>query len=315
MKGAFFGALAEAASADDRIFLIVADVGFNAAEEFAARFPDRFLNVGVAEQNMISVAAGLALSGKVVFAYSIANFASFRCLEQIRNDVCHHGAAVKVVSIGGGFSYGALGQSHHAIQDLAIMRPLPGMTIMAPGDEEEARAATHAAASIPGPVYLRLERSADGVAADGVAADTASPFVAGKARVLADGHDATIIATGTISGVCVTAARQLASDGVGTRVLRMHTVQPLDRDAVLAAARETRAVLTVEEHVAAGGLGSAVAEVLACEAGLRARFGRIAVTEPYADVGTQAYLRGSAGLDVPTIVAKVRELLPQSATV
>lgn len=304
MKGAFFAALAEAASADDRIFLVVADVGFNAAEEFASRFPRRFLNVGVAEQNMISVAAGLALSGKVVFAYSIANFATFRCLEQIRNDVCHHAAAVKVVSIGGGFSYGALGQSHHAIQDLAIMRPLPGMTVIAPCDAEEARDATHAAALLPGPVYLRLERSTEAVPDEG-----RPPFIAGKARLLSGGDDATLIATGTIANVCVAAARQLSSEGVSVRVVGMHTVQPLDRSAVLAAARETRAVLTVEEHVATGGLGSAVAEVLACEPGLRARFGRMAVAEPYADVGTQAYLRREAGLDVPTIVRRIRELL------
>jgi transketolase len=308
MKGAFFSALVEAASADDRIFLVVADVGFNAAEGFASRFPERFLNVGVAEQNMISVAAGLALSGKVVFAYSIANFASFRCLEQIRNDVCQHAAAVKVVAIGGGFSYGALGQSHHAIQDLAIMRPLRGITVMAPGDVGEAQAATHAAARLPGPVYLRLERSAESVVHE-----ARSPFVAGKARLLSDGRDATIISTGTILGVCVAAARQLASEGVDTRLLSMHTVQPLDRDAVLAAARETRAILTVEEHVAAGGLGSAVADVLAGEAGLRARFGRIAVTEPYHDVGTRDYLRRGAGLDVPTIVARIHALLQPAA--
>src|ERR1700674_786827 len=161
MRTAFFTALLEAAGDDPRINLVTADLGFGVVEPFAKRFPDRFLNVGVAEQNMTGIAAGLAMSGKTVFTYSIANFPTLRCLEQIRNDVCYHRADVKVVTVGGGFSYGALGMTHHATEDLAIMRALPEMTVIAPGDPIETVHATRAIASTPGPVYLRLGRAGE----------------------------------------------------------------------------------------------------------------------------------------------------------
>src|SRR5229473_4657677 len=144
MRGAFFRALVEIAEQDERVHLVVGDLGFGVVEEFARRFPKRFLNAGVAEQNMTGIAAGLALSGKVVFTYSIANFPTLRCLEQVRNDVCYHNANVKVVSVGGGFTYGAMGATHHAIEDLAIMRALPRMVVVAPGDPVETAAATRA---------------------------------------------------------------------------------------------------------------------------------------------------------------------------
>ena len=149
------------AERDSRVFLVVGDLGFGVTEPFAKRFPKRYLNAGVAEQNMTGIAAGLALSGKIVFTYSIANFPILRCLEQIRNDVCYHHANVKVVAVGGGFAYGSLGATHHATEDLAIMRALPEMSVVAPGDPEEAAAATEAVAAHDGPCYLRLDERAN----------------------------------------------------------------------------------------------------------------------------------------------------------
>src|SRR6266849_11018187 len=150
MRTAFIRALTESAERDERVHLIVGDLGFGVVEPFAERFPNRFLNVGVAEQNMTGIAAGLALSGKIVFTYSIANFPTLRCLEQVRNDVCYHNANVKVVSVGGGFTYGAMGATHHAVEDLAVMRAMPGLTVVAPGDPVEARAATRAVIAYTG---------------------------------------------------------------------------------------------------------------------------------------------------------------------
>src|SRR5713226_3860325 len=156
MRNAFILALTDLAAQDPRITLVVGDLGFGVVVDFSKRFPKQFINAGVAEQNMTSLAAGLALSGKIVFTYSIGNFPTLRCLEQIRNDVCYHNANVKIVSVGGGFSYGSLGMSHHATEDLAIMRALPGMVVVAPGDPMEAACATRAVAAYDGPCYLRL---------------------------------------------------------------------------------------------------------------------------------------------------------------
>src|SRR5712691_10038528 len=161
MRPAFFRALPELAAADERVNLVVGDLGFGVVEPFVERFPARFFNAGVAEQNMTGIAAGLALSGKTVFTYSIANFPTLRCLEQIRNDVCYHNANVKVVAVGGGFAYGALGMTHHATEDLAIMRALPGMVVVAPGDPLETELATRAIVSHSGPCYLRLGRAGE----------------------------------------------------------------------------------------------------------------------------------------------------------
>src|SRR2546427_13117639 len=161
MRAAFFRTVLALAERDERVMLVVGDLGFGVVEPFASRFPARFLNVGVAEQNMTGIAAGLALSGKIVFTYSIANFATLRCLEQIRNDVCYHNANVKVVAVGGGLAYGALGSTHHATEDLAILRALPGLVVIAPGDPVEAELATHAVVEYQGPCYLRLGKAGE----------------------------------------------------------------------------------------------------------------------------------------------------------
>src|SRR6266403_2240554 len=191
MRGAFFGALTELAERDERIHLVVGDLGFGAVEPFASRFPDRFLNAGVAEQNMTGVAAGLALCGKVVFTYSIGNFPTLRCLEQIRNDVCYHQANVKIVAVGGGLAYGSLGMTHHATEDLAILRSLPGLKVVAPGDPVETRLAVRALVADPSPCYLRLGRAGEPALHAGDI-----DFAIGRAITVREGSDATLISTG-----------------------------------------------------------------------------------------------------------------------
>lgn len=297
MRTAFFDALMKLAERDSRVFLVVGDLGFGVTEPFAQRFPERYLNAGVAEQNMTGIAAGLALSGKIVFTYSIANFPILRCLEQIRNDVCYHHANVKVVAVGGGFAYGSLGATHHATEDLAIMRALPGMSVVAPGDPEEATAATDAVAAHNGPCYLRLGRAGEQNVHNGPI-----HFQLGKAIQIRQGSDVTLISTGGMLQTAVETADALSNKGVQARLLSMHTLKPLDENAVLAAARETSAICTIEEHSIIGGLGSAVAEVLAESSGHEVVFKRFALPSAFAcKSGTQEYLRGQFGLGVESL--------------
>jgi transketolase len=297
MRTAFLETLCELAERDERIWLLTADLGYSVLERFAQRFPDRYVNVGVAEQNMTGVAAGLARCGKISFTYSIANFPTLRCLEQIRNDVCFHQANVKVVAVGGGFAYGSLGYSHHGLEDLGIMRTLPGMTVIAPGDPVETMLATRAVAQWPGPCYLRI-----GKAGEPRVHTQEPPFELGKAITVRPGRDATLISTGAMLQATLAAAEELAADDIDVRVLSMHTLKPLDKGAIQRAALETPAIVTVEEHSVIGGLGSAVAELLA-ELGMPGlKFRRFGVPDcPGHEVGTQEYLRGRLG-SLPRLV-------------
>ncbi len=307
MRDEFIERLTRMAEADPRIVLITGDLGFGVLDDFRERFPKQFINAGVAEQSMTGLATGLALEGHVVFTYSIANFVFMRCLEQIRNDAAYHDCNVNVVSIGGGFSYGALGISHHATEDLAIMRSLPGLTVVAPGDKWEAAEATEALATQPGTSFLRLDKSA--------AENTQQPgeqFELGKIRQLREGDDCTLVATGGILGEALAAAEELKSKGCHCRVLSVHTLKPLDVEVLVRAARETGGLLTIEEHTVEGGLGSAVAENL-MEAGVMPRhFQRIGLRNTFSSVvGSQQYLRSQYGMDRAAIVAAV-EAMPST---
>jgi transketolase len=305
MRGAFFRALTDLAERDRRITLVVGDLGFGVVEPFVRRFPDQFLNVGVAEQNMTGIAMGMALSGKIVFIYSIANFPTLRCLEQIRNDVCYHQADVKIVALGGGFAYGSLGLTHHATEDLAVMRVLPEMTVLAPGDPIETEEATRAAAAHPGPCYLRIGRAGEPVVhQQGVV------FQLGKAILVREGEDITLISTGSLLQTAVQVADALAARGLQARLLSMHTLKPLDAEAVLAAARETRSIVTLEEHSVIGGLGGAVAEVLAESGNHRVPFKRVGLPSSFSRLaGSQEYLRTRNGLTPEAILNAVEPLL------
>jgi len=300
LRNAFVKALLQEAEKDSDILLLVGDLGFSVFEEFMQRFPDRFFNMGVAEANMVGAAAGLALSGKKPFLYSIIPFVTMRCLEQINNDVCYQNANVKIVGIGSGFSYGELGPTHHAITDIAIMRALPNMAVVCPGDPVEARLATMAAIENKGPMYLRLGRSNEPVV------HSKEPdFQIGKAIELREGSDVALISTGNMLHSCLLAAEQLLQKGIECRLLSMHTIKPIDKAAILKAAAETKAVFSVEEHSSIGGLGSAISEVLA-EGKTNALFKKIALPDCFASVvGSQKYLREINGLSADAIIATV----------
>lgn len=302
MRNAFVSSLVDIAAQDERIWLLTGDLGFGALEPFAERYPDRYLNAGVAEQNMVGMATGLALSGKVVFVYSIANFSTMRCLEQIRNDAAYHGANVKVVSIGSGFSYGAQGYTHYGIEDIAVMRAFAKISTVAPGDPEEVRALLPTIAATDGTFYLRLGRAGEPVVHSPV---TASTIRYGAACKLRDGTDVTIISTGNMLDASVREADRLREDdGLSVRMLSMHTLAPLDRDAIADAARETRAIVTVEEHMTQGGIGSAVADTLV-DLDIACPMARVGVTPEMLDhVGAQPYMR-SLMKDIPGSVKAV----------
>jgi transketolase len=306
MRTAFIRTLEDLASRDERIWLLCGDLGYSVLESFAERFGDRFLNVGIAEANMTGIAAGLALSGKIVFTYSIANFPTLRCLEQIRNDVCYHEANVKIVSVGGGFAYGAQGYTHHGVEDLGVLRLLPNMTVVAPADPVETRLATAAAAEWQGPCYLRL-----GKAGEAVLHERDPNFSFAHAILVRDGKDVTLISTGGVLGITLQAAKDLERDGASVRVVSMPVIAPADENAIRRALRETSGIVTVEEH-GPGGLGSVVADILAqYDVPGRLRMVRLN-REAVAVAGTQDSLRSMQGVSVASIRKAACELLAQT---
>ncbi len=304
MRDAFINALTDLAENDKDIVLLTGDLGFGVFEEFEARFPGQYYNVGVAEQNMMGLAVGLSLEGKKVVAYSIANFPSLRCLEQIRNDACYHDASITIVASGGGFSYGSLGMSHHTTEDLAILRALPNMVVVAPCTREEAKEATKQLVSSKGVGYLRLDKtSAEEVA-------EAQPFTIGKSRIFREGNDITLIATGGILEEAMVAANELEDFGLNVKIVGIHTVKPIDKEEILKSARETGGLVVIEEHNKDGGLGSAVAEVCMDHAVLPSKFLRIGLNNTYSSiVGSQHYLRAQYEIDHNAIVSSVKKLL------
>ena len=306
MRDAFVAALAEVAATDPRVILVTGDLGFGVLDPFERRFPGRLLNAGVAEQSMTAIATGLALEGHVAFTYSIANFTTLRCLEQIRNDACYHEANVNIVSVGGGLSYGPLGPTHHATEDLAVMRALPGMVVFAPNEDWEVDQGLRTLVAHPGPTYTRLDRASVNLSA---ARD--EPFALGRARLLRDGEDIALVTCGGMASEALRAANRLLREhGLTARVLSMHTIKPLDVEAVIAAARATGGIVTIEEHSEIGGLAAAVAETLLSRGAPPRRFARIALPAAFSTVvGGQAYLRRRYGLDADAIADRVLELL------
>ncbi|MGE5548917.1 MAG: transketolase family protein [Bacteroidota bacterium] len=302
MRTTFIETLTAMAADDPSLYLLAGDVGYSVFEGFAARYPDRFLNLGIAEGNLIGVAAGLALSGKNVYVYSMVPFITMRCYEQIRVDLCYQEANVKIVGVGGGLSYGAAGATHHAIEDIAIMRVLPNMIVICPGDPVEAEFATREASRHTGPVYIRLGKNGE----PKIHHDRGGLSL-GRASLLRDGNDLTLIATGNLLETAVAAAASLATDGIEARLLSMHTIKPLDADAVAEAAARTGLIFTLEEHNVIGGLGSAVAEILAEAEGPRARLCRIGIRDAYCkEIGDHDYLRAKSRLSAAQICAAIR---------
>lgn len=307
MRDHFIKALYALADQDPKILLATGDLGFGVFNEFREKKADQFINAGIAEQNMTQVATGMALEGYKVFTYSIANFPTLRCLEQIRNDAAYHNANVNVVSIGGGFSYGQLGISHHATEDLAIMRSIPDVTCIAPCGLWETMEATKAISQIPGTCYLRLDKDFG----DDSPTRENEQFQVGKARILREGTDCTIVVCGGILSEAQSAAEILSKDhGIESRILSMHTIQPFDKESVIDASKETGAIITLEEHTINGGLGGATAEALLDAGAAPQRFLRIALEAGFSSiVGTQMYLRNKYKLDSESVVERIRNLL------
>lgn len=286
MRTSFINTLHALAERDKRIMLLSGDLGFSVLEKFQKEFPDRFLNMGVSEANMVGAAAGLALCGMKPYIYSITPFATMRPFEQIRNDICYQNVDVKIVGTGGGLAYGSLGPTHHAREDIAIMRALPNITITCPCDPIETELIVNESLKLDGPLYIRLGRGNEPIV------HKEKPKLSiGKGILVKNGNDVAIIATGNILNNALISAELLAKKGINARIISMHTVKPLDKDIVLKAANETKAVFTVEEHSIIGGLGSAVAEILA-ENDLRILFKRIGLKDAFEKVvGSHEYLR------------------------
>jgi len=310
MRTAFIDTLVELAEADERIWLLTGDLGYSVLERFSQRFLQRYVNVGVAEQNMLGLAAGLALSGKIVFVYSIANFPVMRCLEQIRNDVCYHNLAVKIVAVGGGLAYGSAGYTHHAVEDLAVMRAMPNMTVIAPGDPIELRAATQAIARTPGPCYLRVGKGGEPIVHQGLL-----DFEIGKAFWLRPGNDLIFVVTGAMLPEVLKAAELLQKHGLSAGVISLPTLKPLDVQTLRDAAESTRLMITVEEHSTIGGLGEAVAAAL-MQSDLKTtpRLIRAGLIQSISTrAGTQHYLREAHAIDAAHLVALALNPNPTAA--
>jgi transketolase len=304
MRDHFIKKLHEIAVRDPRIVLITGDLGFGVFDQFRKELDHQFINAGVSEQNMTMLATGMAMEGRIAFTYSIGNFPTLRCLEMIRNDAAYHDANVKVVSIGGGFSYGALGISHHATEDLAIMRSLPGVKVISPCTLWETMEATESIVHTSGTCYLRLDKSAG---EDDCFQNV--PFKLGKFRVLRDGNVAVIVTGGILSEV-QNAAKILENEGIELKIISCHTIKPFDVDGLIDATKDSCAVVSVEEHTVCGGLGSIIAETFMDSGVLPDRFLRIGLEAGFSSiVGSQEYLRKIYGLDSNSIASKIRNLI------
>lgn len=301
MRTSFITTLHKLARNDDRIFLLTADVGFYVLEKFIDEFPDRYFNVGVAEANMIGIAAGLSLSGKIVYVYTMAHFLTMRCFEQIRLDLCYQNANVKLIGSGGGLTYGSAGATHQSIEDISIMRSLPNMCVICPGDPVETKHAIEASLKYRGPIYIRLGKNEPIVHKNDI------NFQIGKGIVVREGDNLSILSTGNMLETAIQVADKLEKNGINAKVISMHTIKPLDVDLIKDLAYSRKPMFTIEEHSIIGGLGSAVSEVLA-ELKCNVPFKRIGLPDEYSRiVGSQKYLREEFGIDVDTIYKKIKK--------
>ncbi|MEO6716869.1 MAG: transketolase C-terminal domain-containing protein [Novosphingobium sp.] len=285
MRNETIAALTSYAAANPDVMLLTADLGYSVLEQFADLLPDQYCNVGVCEQAMVGIAAGLALSGKRVALYSIANFPTLRCLEQLRNDVCYHDLPVTVISVGGGLAYGPQGYTHHGLEDLGIMAMLPNMAVTCPADPHEAETLLPQLLERRGPGYLRLGR-----AGEPVLHDAATTITLGKAVTMRRGTDVALLATGPILARANAAADLLGERGISASVVSFPSITPLDEECIAQLAASHRALLTIEEHSDHGGFGSRVADLLMAS-GTPMRFGKYGTTDALrGKVGSQSYL-------------------------
>lgn len=294
---------------NDNIIFLTGDLGFNALESIKERFPDRFINVGIAESHMVGMAAGLALEGKKVIVYSIAAFATMRPYEQIRTGVCYDNLDVKIVGTGGGFNYPNHGVTHHTIEDYAIMNVLPNMTVYSPGYSWEAREAAKAMLRSHGPAYIRLGKS------PGV--DYAQPsfrFAPGKGYTVKEGTDIVLISTGNVLDVAVASADALEQKtGMSVCVISMPNMKPIDKKLIIEKTKTAKAVFTLEEHSTIGGLGSIISSILLQSGVMPKRFHSFGFPDAFITlVGDRNYLLRSVGLDVPSITKRILTVLREN---
>lgn len=304
MRNTFVKTLINIAETNKDIYLLTGDLGFGVLTPFMEKFPDRFINAGIAEQNMTGVAAGMAKEGKTVITYSIGNFPTLRCLEQIRNDCAYHNVNVKIVCVGGGFVYGAHGMTHHATEDIAIMRALPEVTVFAPGDLVEAEEITKTMLEQKGTCYLRLGKGGEKRIHDKI-----ENFEIGKAIKLSEGTDVAIFSTGAILDEAVKVREELQKRGITVSQYSFPTIKPIDESTIIENANKCKLIVTIEEHNITGGLGGAVSEIMA-ENETIATLLRCGLNDEYTSiVGTQAYLREQYGLSADKILEKILKKL------
>jgi transketolase len=303
MRDAFVKQLTQLAEVDPSIMLITGDLGFGVLTEYAKKFPDQYLNAGVAEQNMAGLAAGMALEGRRVFTYSIANFPTLRCIEQIRNDICYHNLPVTVVSVGGGFAYGPLGFSHHATEDVALMGALPGMRVLAPNDPIEAMAATQIAGGATGPTYLRLGRNGE------MRFYETAPDISGGNLIAVTKEvspDIAIIAGCGALDIANETHKLLVVQGVSAGIWSSPWIEPFDAKTTAEIARTADLIVTIEEHSILGGVGTRVSHVCAELDHCKARVLVVGIPrKPVHEIGDQQYMRNSVGLNANDIVRRI----------
>ena len=301
---AYGQALLELGAREPRTVVVSADTqDLLGIRGYIERYPDRFVELGIAEQNAIGVASGLATTGLRPYVCAYAPFITARSMEQVRNDVAYANQRVVIGAAASGISLGVAGGTHHALEDLALMRSLPNMTVIVPADVDEAYKAALATLDIDGPVYLRL----GGRTEEPPVTDPDAPFRLGRAVQLRPGRDVCVIACGALVEMAIRASDTLKQEGIGVRVLNMHTIKPFDREAVLTAAAETRGIVTAEEHHLVGGLGGAVAELLAVERPTRMRM--VGMPDAFAVVGPTVPLRAKYGMSAEAIADACRDLL------
>ncbi len=299
-------ALCELGEKHPEVVALTADLGKSTKIGlFGEKFPDRFFNVGIAEQNMFGMAAGMAKAGLVPFLSTFSVFASLRSADQLHTDICYQNVNAKIIATHAGTSFGQAGSTHHAICDLAVCRSIPNLTVICPADGIETYNAVHAAYDNFGPYYIRINRGFDRVLYE----DSDYGFEVGKAVTVHEGSDLTIIACGSCVFQAVQAAKFLESaDGLKIRVLNMHTIKPIDKEAIIKAVMDPRRIITVEDHNVIGGLGSAVAEVIV-EAGKGCAFKQLGIPDKFAPIGLHEDIMSMLGIDQNGIVESVREVM------
>ncbi len=302
MRSAFASEITALAAADDRIVLLSGDIGNRMFDDFKSKFPDRFYNCGIAEQSMISLGAGLAMCGLRPVAYTIAPFVTYRCIEQIRVDLCYHELPMVLIGVGAGLGYAELGATHHSCEDIAMLRTLPGMSVICPGDAHEVRAGLRGALALSGPAYLRIGKKGEPLVHQSLPVD----FRIGRALTVRDGSDVCLLSTGNTLPLAVEASEQLTRRGLSAAVVSCHTVKPLDTEFLKQAFQRFRVLVTLEEHSVIGGFGAAVAEWLADREPARGMLLRVALPDAFPhEAGDQEHARQAGGLSVESITRRV----------